>query len=80
MVAIQSLALGWKPKKSARDSLDGSIRFACHNLAVWIEASDARCSLKEAYRRIGPWTVVEVSDIDDDADFFNIKLIPSFKP
>lgn len=79
MVAIQSVALGWNPKKSARDSVDGEVRFACHNFAVWIEASNARCSLKEAYRRIGSWTDVEVSDINDDADFFNIQLVPSFK-
>jgi hypothetical protein len=79
MVAIQSVALGWNPQRNARVSLDGSVRFARHHLAVWIEASNTRCSLKEAYRRIGPWTDVGLLDADNDGDFFNIQLVSSSK-
>lgn len=77
MVAIQSVALGWNPQNSAKNSVDGSIRFARHHLAVWIEASNTLCSLKEAYRRVGSWTDVGIMDIDDDGDFFNIQLTAS---
>lgn len=77
MVAIQSVALGWNPQKNARDSVDGSIRFARHHLAVWIEASNSRCSLKEAYRRVGSWTEVGIFDADNDGDFFNMQLTSS---
>jgi hypothetical protein len=75
MVAVHSLALGWNPKPSARDRIEGTIRFARHHLVAWLNASENRCTLKESYLRIGPWNETTFSEPDDDADFFNLQII-----
>ena len=73
MVAIHSVALGWNPSSHCRTSIEGTIRFARHHLVVWLAASESKCSLQEAYLKVGPWSEeLQVDDLDNDADFFNL--------
>ncbi len=78
MVAVQSVALGWNPTAAAFTSVDGTVKFALHNLAVWQLASKERLSLKQAYLKLGPWESLRVLDTDGDADFFNLAIHSEF--
>lgn len=72
MPSIQSLVLGFTPSETAYKAVDGSQRFALHQLAAKKLAIRHNISLKRAYMRLGPWESLRLIDETDIGDFFNL--------
>jgi hypothetical protein len=75
MPSIQSLILGFDPSENEYTAVDGSQRFALHQLAAKKLAMQRNISLKRAYTVLGPWdNSPRLIDEDDIGDFFNLAI------
>jgi hypothetical protein len=74
MVNIQSVIRGMNPTAKEFTVVDGTPRFALHYLAGQRYAISKNVSLKEALRKIGPWTALRVEDNSDIGHFFNLSI------
>ena len=73
MPSVQSLMLGWSPKETRLQEIDGSLKFALHYRAAQSIANAEVCTLKEAFLKLGPWQSVRIWDDADVVDFFNLE-------
>ena len=55
MPNVQSLILGFDPSENEYKGVDGSQRFALHQLAAKKLARERNISLKQAFLNLGPW-------------------------
>jgi hypothetical protein len=74
MPNVQSLILGFDPSESEYGAVEGSQRFALHQLAAKKLASQRNMSLKRAYVLLGPWESLHLIDACDIGDFFNLAI------
>jgi hypothetical protein len=74
MPNVQSLILGFDPSESEYGAVEGSQRFALHQLAAKKLASQRNMSLKRAYVLLGPWESLRLIDAGDTGDFFNLAI------
>jgi hypothetical protein len=74
MPDIQSVVLGFGPSDSEYTSLNGSHRFALHQLMAKKLAVQRNLSLKRAYMILGPWDSPRLVDEYDLGDFFNLAI------
>jgi hypothetical protein len=75
MPDIQSLVLGFDPTANEYTSVDGSHRFALHQLAAKKLATQRNLSLKRAFMILGPWDKSpRLIDEYDIGDFFNLAI------
>lgn len=73
MTDFQSLNLGIRPSAGALARLSGQHKFALHYKAAQRRARMRKCSLKQAFLDIGPWTDTSIIDDDDAGHFFNLQ-------
>ena len=74
MPNVQSLILGFNPSENEYTAVDGSQRFALHQLAAKKLATERNISLKQAYMILGPWESPRLIDAYDIGDFFNLAI------
>lgn len=74
MPNVQSLILGFAPSDREYTAVDGSQRFALHQLAAKKLAQQRNISLKQAYLILRPWESPRLIDADDLGDFFNLAI------
>jgi len=75
MPDIQSVVLGFAPSNNEYTMINGSHRFALHNLAAKKLAIRRNISLKDAFLILGPWEdTLRLTDEDDLGDFFNLAI------
>jgi len=74
MPTIQSLILGLDPGDNDYTAVEGTQRFALHQLAAKKLARQRNISLKQAYLVLGPWESPRLIDAADTGDFFNLAI------
>jgi hypothetical protein len=73
MPSIQSVVLGFSPSASEYTMIDGTHRFAMHQLVARKVAIERKINLKRAFQILGPWEPTpRLVDEDDIGDFFNL--------
>jgi hypothetical protein len=75
MPDVQSVVLGFDPSDNEYTSVNGSHRFALHQLVARKLAIQRRVSLKRALTTLGPWErTPRLIDESDIGDFFNLAI------
>lgn len=73
MVAVQSLILGLSPTDERLNEIDKTFKFAMHSRAARRFAYIERCSMTQAFLRLGSWQRAELDDPNELADFFTLR-------
>jgi 5-methylcytosine-specific restriction endonuclease McrA len=72
--AIQTLTIRREPSKEAL-KIDKMFRFALHDREARRYANERKMTLKQAYRKLGPWEdSPSLLNEEDDGDFFNLTM------
>jgi hypothetical protein len=69
---VHSLFVGMNPDRNHLAHLSFAHRYAIFNRAAFSIAIEQQISLKNAFRKMGPWTEPRVTDGDLVADMFNL--------
>ena len=72
MTSVQSVIFGVDPTAESLSRVTGTSRFAIHHRRVQQHSINARVSLKDAYRRIGPSEDLRTLNRNEVAHFFNL--------
>jgi len=73
MPAIQSLIMGFEPSSQRLQEIEGCHKFALHYRIAQKLAERKNLTLKQAFLKLGHWTEVRITRLDDVADFFNLE-------